>query len=181
MRETLPLGPNFKNEPILLFLGYGLSFLCHMIEYVLKFLGIYLMSLFKFIAGPVLGYAAGYSLLEIMVVTVLGMMSSVFLFTYLGEWVKKQWDIKIRRKKIIFSRRTRRIVTVWQKFGAAGVAFFTPLLLTPIGGTIVLTSFGVKKTLIISYMFVSGMWWSFVFGLSIEKLLEIKLLEELLR
>jgi uncharacterized membrane protein len=152
-----------------------------MVEYILKFLGIYLMSLFKFIAGPVLGFAAGYSLLEIMLVTVLGMMSSVFLFTYLGGWVKHQWEVKIRKKKKVFSRRTRRTVAIWQKFGAAGVAFLTPILLSPIGGTIVLTSFGVKKNLIITYMFISGVWWSFVFGLSIEKLLEIELLKGLLR
>lgn len=139
------------------------------------------MSLFKFIAGPVLGSAAGYSLFEIMLVTVLGMMSSVFLFTFLGEWVKKHWVINGKRKRTMFSRRTRRIVSVWQKFGAVGIAFLTPLLLTPIGGTIVLTSFGVKKKLIISYMFISGLWWAFVFGLSIEKLLEIKILQQLLQ
>ena len=152
-----------------------------MVEYLLKFLAIYLMTLFKFIAGPVLGYVAGYSLAEIMLVTVLGMMSSVLLFTYLGEWAKKQWGIRIKRKKVVFSRKNRRIVQIWQKFGAAGVAVLTPLLLTPIGGTLVLTSFGVDRKKIISYMFISGLFWSFVFGLSIEKLLEIPFLEELLR
>jgi uncharacterized membrane protein len=152
-----------------------------MVEYILKFLGIYLMTLFKFIAGPVLGYVAGYSLFEIMLVTVLGMMSSVFLFTYLGEWAKKQWGIRIKRKKIVFSRRNRRIVKIWQNFGAVGVAVLTPLLLSPIGGTLVLTSFGVNRRKIISYMFFSGLFWSFIFGLSIEKLLEVPFFEELLR
>ena len=152
-----------------------------MVEYLLKFLAIYLMTLFKFIAGPVLGYVAGYSLAEIMLVTVLGMMSSVLLFTYLGEWAKKQWGIRIKRKKVVFSRKNRRIVQIWQKFGAAGVAVLTPLLLTPIGGTLVLTSFGVDRKKIISYMFISGLFWSFIFGLSIEKLLEIPFMEELLR
>ena len=147
----------------------------------MKFLAIYLMTLFKFIAGPVLGYVAGYSLAEIMLVTVLGMMSSVLLFTYLGEWAKKQWGIRIKRKKVVFSRKNRRIVQIWQKFGAAGVAVLTPLLLTPIGGTLVLTSFGVDRKKIISYMFISGLFWSFIFGLSIEKLLEIPFMEELLR
>ena len=87
-----------------------------MVEYLLKFLAIYLMTLFKFIAGPVLGYVAGYSLAEIMLVTVLGMMSSVLLFTYLGEWAKKQWGIRIKRKKVVFSRKNRLIVQIWQKF-----------------------------------------------------------------
>ena len=127
-----------------------------MTEYILTFFSIYFLTLFKFIAGPVLGHAAGYSLLEIMIVTVLGMMSSVLLFTYLGEWIKKVWGMRMRKKKLIFSRKSRRLVTVWQKFGPAGVAFLTPLLLTPIGGTVVLTTFGVKKNKIISYMLISG-------------------------
>lgn len=152
-----------------------------MIEYLLKFIGIYFLTLFKFIAGPVLGHAAGYSLVEIILVTVLGMMSSVLIFTYLGEWVRKQWGIMVTRKKVFFSRRTRRMVKIWQKFGAVGVAFFTPILLTPIGGTLVLTSFGVKKNIIITYMFISALWWSFILGLSIEKLMEIDFFKELLR
>src|SRR5690554_5002294 len=103
-----------------------------MAEYLLTFFAIYLMTLFKFISGPVLGYIAGYSLAEIMLVTVAGMMSSVIIFAYLGEWIKKQWGIRITKKRLVFSRRNRRIVKVWQKFGVAGVAILTPLLLTPI-------------------------------------------------
>lgn len=151
-----------------------------MVEYIVTFLGIYLMTLFKFIAGPVLGSVAGYSLLEIMLVTVLGMMSSVLIFTFLGEWMKRQWDLRFHGKRLIFSKRNRRIVKIWQKSGAAGVAFLTPLLLTPIGGTLVMTSFGVKRKIIVSYMFISSVWWSFFFGLSIEILLEIPFFEKLL-
>lgn len=151
-----------------------------MTEYILTFFSIFFLTLFKFIAGPVLGHAAGFSLLEIMAVTVLGMMSSVLLFTYLGEWIKREWGNRVQKKKVLFSRKSRRLVTVWQKFGPAGVAFLTPLLLTPIGGTVVLTTFGVKKRKIISYMLISGIWWSFVFGLSIERILEIEYFRKLL-
>lgn len=149
------------------------------IEYIATFIGIYLMTLFKFIAGPVLGSIAGYSLAEIMLVTVLGMMSSVLIFSFLGEWMKNQWDLRFKTKRVIFSRKNRRIVKVWQKSGAAGVAFLTPLLLTPIGGTLVMTSFGVDRRIILGYMFISSVWWSFFFGLSIEKLLEIPFFEKL--
>lgn len=150
------------------------------IEYIATFLGIYLMTLFKFIAGPVLGSLAGYSLVEIILVTVSGMMSSVLIFTFMGEWMKRQWDQRFRKKRLMFSKNNRRIVKVWQGSGAAGVAFLTPLLLTPIGGTLVMTSFGVNRKIIISYMFASSLWWSFFFGLCIEKLLEIPFFEKLL-
>lgn len=149
------------------------------IEYIATFIGIYLMTLFKFIAGPVLGTIAGYSLAEIMAVTVLGMMSSVLIFALLGEWIKKQWDRRFQAKRVVFSKKNRRIVKVWQKSGAAGVAFLTPLLLTPIGGTLVMTSFGVNRRIILGYMFISSVWWSFFFGLSIEKLLEIPFFQKL--
>lgn len=151
-----------------------------MIEYLLTFFGIYLMTLFKFIAGPLLGSLAGYSLFEIMLVTVSGMMSSVVLFTFLGEWIKKLWDQRFNRRRTIFTKKNRRIVKVWQKSGAVGVAFLTPLLLTPIGGTLVMTSFGVNRRIILSYMFVSSLWWSFFFGLSIDKLLEIPFFQRIL-
>lgn len=151
-----------------------------MTEYIATFLGIYLMTLFKFIAGPALGSLAGYSLLEIMFVTVSGMMSSVLVFTYLGEWAKRQWDRRFYQRRPVFTKKNRRMVTVWQKSGAAGVAFLTPLLLTPIGGTLVMTSFGVKRRIIITYMLISAVWWSFFFGLSIGKLLEIPFFERLL-
>jgi|SRR5690554_838546 len=151
-----------------------------MAEYIVTFLGIYIMALFKFISGPVLGYWAGYSLLEIMLVTVSGMMSSVFIFTFLGQWLKSQWDKRIKSKRVVFSKRNRRIVKIWQKSGAAGVAFLTPLLLSPIGGTLVMTAFGVDRRTIISYMLMSSIWWSFAFGLTIEKLLSIPFLKDFL-
>jgi len=151
-----------------------------MVEYIITFFGIYLMTLFKFIAGPVLGSVAGYSLLETMLVTVSGMMSSVVVFTFLGEWLKRQWDMRFSRKRLVFSKKNRRIVRVWQKSGAAGVAFLTPLLLTPIGGTLVMSSFGVHRKIILSYMLISSIWWSFFFGISIDMLLDIPFFQKLL-
>lgn len=60
-----------------------------------------------------------------------------------------------------------------------GIAFLTPLILTPIGGTVVLTSFGVAKKKILFTMLVSALFWSIIFGLSIEELLKIPLLRDL--
>lgn len=144
-----------------------------MSDYLITFFGIYFLCLFKFIAGPLLGYAAGYGLWEIVSVTMSGMMTSVLIFTFLGEWFKKNWPIIIKKKKNKFSKRTRNIIKVWQKFGVFGIAFLTPVILTPIGGTVVLTSFGIAKRKIIGAMLVSSFFWSIVMAVSIEKLLEI--------
>jgi len=119
-----------------------------MIEYIATFFGIYLLCLFKFIAGPVLGAASGYSVFEIELVTVSGMMTSVLAFTYLGDWIKNTWTIKIRKNPKRFTKRTRAIIKIWQKFGVYGIAALTPIFLTPIGGTIILSSFGIEAAYI---------------------------------
>ncbi|WP_439481984.1 hypothetical protein [Cyclobacterium plantarum] len=150
-----------------------------MSDYLITFLGIYFLCLFKFIAGPLLGIAAGYGLWEIVVVTVSGMMTSVLFFTFLGEWFKKNWSGFTKKEKKKFTRRTRGIIKVWQKFGVFGIAFLTPVILTPIGGTVVLTSFGIKKRKIILSMLISALFWSIIMGISIEKLLEIPLFKNL--
>jgi len=151
-----------------------------MIEYFATFFGIYLLCLFKFIAGPVLGTAAGYSVLEIELVTVSGMMTSVVAFTYLGDWIKNTWTIKIRKNPKRFTKRTRNIIKLWQKFGVYGIAALTPIFLTPIGGTIILASFGIGKYKIITVMLVSGLIWAFVFAISIRQILAIPFFSKLM-
>ncbi|WP_339923042.1 hypothetical protein [uncultured Cyclobacterium sp.] len=151
-----------------------------MIEYLITFAGIYFLCLFKFVAGPLLGAAAGYSILEIVIVTVSGMMTSVVLFTYLGDWFMRNWNVLISKKPKRFTKRTRNVIKVWKKFGIWGIALLTPLILTPIGGTVVLTSFGIAKKKILLTMLVSALIWAFVFGLSVEELLKIPFLKNLL-
>lgn len=151
-----------------------------MIEYLATFFGIYLLCLFKFIAGPVLGAAAGYSIMEIVLVTLSGMMTSVIGFTYLGDWIKNTWTIKIRKNPKRFTKRTRNIIKIWQKFGVYGIAALTPILLTPIGGTILLTSFGIDKQKIISTLLVSGLFWSFILAASIKQILAIPFFSKLI-
>jgi len=152
-----------------------------MTSYIWKFLGIYLACLFKFISGPVLGAAAGFSLLEIVFVSVGGMMTTVLSLTYVGDWFKSYWNLKISPNKKRFSPRSRKIVRVWRKFGPIGVAVFTPLFLTPIGGTVVMNAFNVDKRKIILYMSISAFFWALVLGGSINWILSIPFFDTLLR
>lgn len=152
-----------------------------MTSYIWMFLGIYFACLFKFISGPVLGAAAGFSLLEIILVSVGGMMTTVVSLTYVGDWFKSHWNLKISPNRKRFSPRSRKIVRVWRKFGPVGVAVFTPLFLTPIGGTIVMNAFNVEKKKIILYMFMSALFWSVILGGSINWILSIPFFDTLLR
>ena len=151
-----------------------------MSESLITFFGIYFLCLFKFIAGPVLASAAGYGFWETILVTVSGMMSSVLIFTFLGKTLKKKLQHRFKKKKTIFSKRSPSIVSLWKKYGEIGIAFATPLFLTPIGGTLILVSFGSKKRKIFFHMFWSAIFWAVVFSLSIEQILRIPFFERLL-
>ena len=166
----------------------GVDITCHLwclyiqylkMSYFFKFLAIWFASLFKFIAGPILGAAADYSLIEIVTVTVSGMMTSVLLVAFLGDWLKSHWNFKLSAKR--FSKKNRVIVKTWKKFGPIGIATITPLLLTPIGGTIIMTAFNVAKKKIFTYMIISALIWSTVLGASINWLLSIPIFNFLLR
>ncbi|GAA0878474.1 hypothetical protein GCM10009119_14420 [Algoriphagus jejuensis] len=149
-------------------------------ESLITFFGIYLLSMFKFIAGPLLGHAAGYNIWEIILVTVSGMMSSVFIFTLVGSQAKKILISLTTTKRSLFSKKNRSIVRIRAKYGEIGIAFFTPLVLTPIGGTLILVSFGTKKSKIYFHMLWSALLWSTVFGLTIDQILQIPFFSQLL-
>lgn len=133
-------------------------------EFVLKALSIALLTMLKFIAGPTLGYAGGFSMVSTIAITIMGMMSSVLLFTFLGKLLRKRILVKFFRNRRKFTKRNRRFVNIWRKYGLPGVAFLTPIIFTPIGGTILLTSLGSSKRKIILSMFLSALFWSTVFS-----------------
>ncbi|PZX60177.1 hypothetical protein LV84_00447 [Algoriphagus ratkowskyi] len=151
-----------------------------MTEHILTLLGIYFLCWFKFIAGPVLGSAAGYSVLKTVLVTVAGMMTSVMISTLVGRKFKKLYESYFTAKpKLIFSKKNRRIVQVWRRYGAIGIAFFTPLLFTPIGGTLLMVSFGMKKRNIYLHMMWSACLWAVVFSLTIDQILATPFIQNL--
>ncbi len=151
-----------------------------MSEAVITFLGIYFLSYFKFIAGPVLGSAAGYSIGLTILVTVAGMMSSVFLFTMLGEKFRSYLALRFYKDKPIFSKKNRAIVKLWKKYGEIGIALATPLILTPAGGTLILVSFGTRKRTIYFHMLWSSILWATFFSLTIDRILSIPFFQNLL-
>ncbi|WPR74438.1 hypothetical protein [Algoriphagus sp. NG3] len=151
-----------------------------MTENIITLLGIYLLSGFKFIAGPVMGSAAGYSVIESILVTVAGMMTSVILFTLIGSKAKALFKSNFQRKpKPVFTRRNRHVVHIWRNFGEIGIAFFTPLVLTPIGGTLIMVSFGAKKRHIYLHMLWSACLWATIFCSSIDQILAFPWLHNL--
>jgi hypothetical protein len=119
-----------------------------------------LPSMLKFIIGPFAGKASGLHFLTTAISTAIGMMISVFAFTYFGEFIRTRILRKlVRKKKDVPPLKNKSFVA---RFGLAGIAFFTPILLTPIGGTLLAVSFTRQKEKIILFMSISAFVWSFI-------------------
>lgn len=126
-------------------------------EEIVKIISIFLLTMLKVFFGPTLGYAAGFHIVTTILITIGGMMASVVLFTFFGTWLREKILHRFQKKdQKKFTPKKRKLVTLWKKYGLVGVAVLTPLLLTPIGGTIVAVSFGSPKQKILLYMLVSA-------------------------
>lgn len=127
-----------------------------------KYISVVIASTIKFVGGPISGAALGLSWLETTVCTALGMMISVVIVTFAGAALQTLLQRYRKQPPKRFTKRTRMAIRIWKRSGLAGIAFLTPLILTPIGGTILALSFGVKRGQVILYMLVSALVWAIV-------------------
>lgn len=128
-----------------------------------KYISVVLASMVKFVAGPITGVALGLQWWETALCTVVGMMLSVVIFLFLGTAIQHLMNRYRKQKPTLFSKQTRLAVRVWKKSGMTGIAFLTPLLFTPIGGTLIAVSFKVPRLTVIAQM----LFWGVVLGVII--------------
>ena len=121
-----------------------------------------LASTIKFIGGPLAGIALQLTWLETAVCTMAGMMLSVVIVTFAGKGLQQLIQRFRKAKPRRFTSRTRLAVRVWRRFGMAGIALLTPLVLTPIGGTILAVAFRVRSGPLLLYMLISATFWALV-------------------
>ena len=133
---------------------------------LLKYLSVYLLSGLKFIFGPALGIIA-YELpiIAVIVLTSCGMMTTVYLLTFLGENIRKFLKRSKWKNKKASVRRSRRFLKIWNKYGLKGVCFLTPLILTPPVGGLLVNIVVSDKSLIIKWMWISALFWSVVISI----------------
>jgi hypothetical protein len=137
------------------------TYICVMLDKLVPYLTVILSSAFKYALGPISGKLFSLSNLEIIILMVVGMMVSVVLLTTLvGDLFYGLLKKTLFRNRKTFSPKTRNIVRVWNKRGLIGIAFLTPILFSPVGGTLIAISFGERKSKIIYYMFVSACFWA---------------------
>ena len=124
-----------------------------------KYLSVIAISMLKFAGGPLTGLAIKLSWIETAICSVVGMMITVFLIVFSGDFIRNRF-YKDKPKK--FTKMTRYGVKIRQKFGLAGIAFLTPLLFTPPVGAALSMAFRYDKKAILLQMFISAVAWAIV-------------------
>lgn len=132
-------------------------------EHLWEYLVVFALSSTKFIGGPIVGATRGLNIFFTGLFTSLGAMASVVIFTFVGDKFRAyQKAKKLRKNKgIKFNKRRKKVIAIYNKFGIKGIAFITPLFLTPIGGTILALSLGVPKGKIIKTMTLYVFFWGY--------------------
>ncbi len=138
-----------------------------MVEEILKAIPVYFSTMFKFILGPLGGFAAGLHVVTTIVTTVAGMMTVVVCLTYFGNWIREKILHRWMKSHERNEARSKKLAAIWKKYGLPGVALLTPLILTPIGGTLLAVSSGSPKEKIIVYMLISAVVWAIVFSVTV--------------
>jgi len=127
---------------------------------IIKYLSVYFLSMTKFVAGPSIGVVVGMPMFWTVVISVLGMMTSVMIFLLIGE--RRGYPLINRLVRYIRSRKgiNDRFMYLWKRYGVAGVTFLTTVLFTPIIGTILVVAMGSPRMKVLVYMFFSAIFWS---------------------
>jgi len=131
-----------------------------MIE-IIPYFTVYASSAIRFFLGPALGIGSGLGMGPTILLTTAGMMSTVFSITFFNHiiqiFIQRFFSLKKNKK---FTPRTRRFIKIWKYSGVKGVAFITPIVLSPVIGALLLNAVGAKKKEIIKWMLFSALLWA---------------------
>ncbi len=133
------------------------------------------MACFKSVLPALVGPFSGFTKLEIILITILGLMTSTVVFTFLGEKIKRHIIPLFIRKPKRFSRKSRRMVRVWKGYGIAGTCFLTPVILSPPIGALLISTMGAPKRKVFLYMLFSGIFWGISWTYSLGWLVKMGL------
>jgi uncharacterized membrane protein len=129
-----------------------------------KYLSVVAISMLKFAGGPITGLALQLSWVETAICSVVGMMITVTLIVYSSGFIQKIWSkvFPKKEKPKKFTKVNRLAIKTRRKFGLIGIAFLTPLLFTPIGGSAIAMAFRYQKEDILVKMLMSAVVWAIV-------------------
>ena len=144
-----------------------------MLSELMKYIIVYLISMFKFIGGPAFGAAYDLNIFVTSAMTILGMMTTVVIISFFGIRLRTWLQKKYKYSRRVFTKRNRRIVKIWRGYGEFGVSFFTPIFFSPIIGTLLVTTLGGKRKRIITFMLISAVFWALAIASLSDLLIDV--------
>ena len=133
----------------------------------LKYFSVFFLSGLKFIFGPTFGVANDLPILATILLTAFGMMATIYLFTFFGKDLRG-FALRFKRNNKTFTKRNRRFVKIWRKFGLEGVCLLTPVILTPPGGGLLANLLGTNRRKLLKWMWISALGWSTILTLLVK-------------
>ena len=124
--------------------------------------------MFKFVIGPTTGIFSGLGIVETALLAGTGMTLSVLIFSSGGKVLRDWWFASFSHDRKLFSTRNRRIVRFWIRFGLPGMALLTPVVFSPIVGTLLAVSFGGNRRKVLLWMTASAFFWGFALSFALS-------------
>jgi len=131
---------------------------------ILKILSVFITCTFFFVkvGVPSAVIVFKYNFVKVMLVSCSGGITGNIIFTYLSATLLKWTHIYREKRNIqkkIFTKTTRRMIRIKQRFGLSGIAFITPIISQPIGAFFAEKFFKDKRK-VITYLSVSVVFWA---------------------
>ena len=132
--------------------------------------GVFGLSAAKFMMGVALGVALRLPFVVQVVCTGGGAVVGIFVTAYLGDGiralVRRRFPPKPKPPPAEGDppKKAPLAVRVWDKWGLAGLAIIGPITLGPVVAVVTAISLGAPRTKVITFMTVTTLVWSIVFG-----------------
>ena len=139
----------------------------------MKELTIIFLCTWKFAATfPLAIYAMKMSFTETLLFTNIGGIIGAVVFVFFSDLLIKAykdfWPEKLKfkkNKKVVFTKRNRRLVKIKVKYGLYGIVILSPLLLSiPVGAFLTVKYYGTHKSNIL-WLIAGQIFWSLVYTL----------------
>ena len=129
-------------------------------SYILKALTIIVMSLAKFTFVPFVAMGFGFSWGEIFSYTSIGGIIGLVFFVNFSQILMRVWKRAFPSNKKFSTKKARKYLIRWKKYGLLGVSFLSPILITIPVGTFLAIRFGTPQRKIYLAMIGSIIFWS---------------------
>lgn len=123
-----------------------------MLEKIIQYIIVALISSSRFTYGPLFGLGAGLSFTESFISALIGGLLGTLFYYFIASKLFRYFAKKRKnslKKKPIFTKNNRKIIRIKQRFGIIGIGFLTvPVFSIMIGSMIAWKFFHHKKTTI---------------------------------